>query len=204
MKKVLIISIAIFALSLSTSYALITIGVRGGFGQYGTSDKTITTGTTTTTIKGISESSFLFGGHIDITALPILGIEFSATYWPKSKSWDSTIATKRHSFKNTYSVISLEATGKYKISFPGSPITPYIGAGPGIYMSSSKKEVTPVLTGYPVDKSETKFGIHGAAGIDFGIPGTKLSFGAQGKYAYILSDPKSHLLSAVATVGFGF
>ena len=189
MKKTLVL-LAILTLALwATSHAIIGIGVRTGLGSYGSS--------------GTSESGLLFGAHVDFTALPIIGIEASATYWPKSKT-DRVLGT---SYKTTYTVISLDGTAKYKFSFPGSPITPYIGAGPGLYMSKLKKEQTPPPAGTgsgTTESSESKFGIHGAVGANLKLPTMPVSFGVQGKYSYILSDPGSHMLSIVGLMTYNF
>lgn len=196
MKKTLVL-LAILTLALwATSHAIIGIGVRTGLGSYGTSDKD--------SIKGSSESGLLFGAHVDFTALPMIGLEASATYWPKSKTVDVPVNTK---VKTSYSVISFDGTAKYKFSIPGSPITPYIGAGPGLYMSKTKVEWTPPRpTPYPAstDTSVTKFGIHGALGANLKLPTMPVSFGVQGKYALIFSDPGSHMLSIVGLMTYNF
>jgi outer membrane protein W len=196
LKKTLVL-IAILTLALwATSHAIIGIGVRTGLGSYGTSDKD--------SIKGASESGLLFGAHLDFTALPMIGLEASATYWPKSKTVDVPVNTK---VKTSYSVISFDGTAKYKFSIPGSPITPYIGAGPGLYMSKTKVEWTPPRpTPYPAstDTSVTKFGIHGALGANLKLPTMPVSFGIQGKYALIFSDPGSHMLSIVGLMTYNF
>ena len=195
MKKTLVL-LAILTLTLWTaSYALIGIGVRTGLGSYGTSDKD--------SIKGTSESGLLFGAHVDFTALPVIGLEVSATYWPKSK----TVTGVVYNTKTTYSVISLEGTGKYKFSIPGSPLTPYIGAGPGLYLSKTKTEWTPPRpTPFPTSEeySATKLGIHGAVGANLKLPTMPISFGVQGKYALIFSDPGSHMLSIVGLMTYNF
>ncbi len=189
MKKTLVLlAILTFALW-ATSYALIGIGVRTGLGSYGSS--------------GTSESGLLFGAHVDFTALPVIGLEASATYWPKS----TTVSGPVYKTKTTYSVISLDGTAKYKISIPGSPLTPYIGAGPGLYLSKAKVEWTPPPPSpqpATVEDSDTKFGIHGAVGANLKLPTMPVSFGAQAKYSYILSDPKSHLLSIVGLMTYNF
>jgi len=196
LKKTLVL-LAILTLALwATSHAIIGIGVRTGLGSYGTSDKD--------SIKGSSESGLLFGAHVDFTALPMIGLEASATYWPKSKTVDVPVNTK---VKTSYSVISFDGTAKYKFSIPGSPITPYIGAGPGLYMSKTKVEWTPPRpTPYPAstDTSVTKFGIHGALGANLKLPTMPVSFGVQGKYALIFSDPGSHMLSIVGLMTYNF
>ena len=195
MKKTLVL-LAILTLTLwTTSHAIIGIGVRTGLGSYGTSDKD--------SVKGTSESGLLFGAHVDFTALPVIGLEVSATYWPKSKTVTGPIYTT----KTTYSVISLEGTGKYKFSIPGSPLTPYIGAGPGLYLSKAKVEWTPPPPSpqpASVEDSETKLGIHGALGANLKLPTMPVSFGVQGKYALIFSDPGSHMLSIVGLMTYNF
>ena len=204
MKKTLVL-LAILTLALwATSYALIGIGVRTGLGSYGTSDKTYKNHAGADSIvAGASESGLLFGAHVDFTALPIIGIEASATYWPKSK----TVSVVNTKYKTSYSVISLDGTAKYKFSIPGSPLTPYIGAGPGLYMSKVKVEVTPPPAGTgsgTTESSESKFGIHGAVGANLKLPTMPVSFGVQGKYALIFSDPGSHMLSIVGLMTYSF
>jgi opacity protein-like surface antigen len=198
LKKTLVL-LAILTLTLwSASYAIIGLGVRVGMGSYGYSAKT-----STGADSSISESGLLFGAHVDFTALPIIGIEVSGTYWPKSK----TVTGPVYNTKTTYSVISLEGTGKYKFSIPGSPITPYIGAGPGLYLSKAKTEWTPPRpTPFPTseENSATKFGIHGAVGANLKLPTMPVSFGVQGKYALIFSDPSSHMLSIVGLMTYSF
>jgi opacity protein-like surface antigen len=195
LKKTFVL-LAILTLTLwTTSHAIIGIGVRTGLGSYGTSDKD--------SVQGASESGLLFGAHVDFTALPVIGLEASATYWPKSK----TVTIVGTNYKTSYSVISLEGTGKYKFSFPGSPITPYIGAGPGLYMSKVKVEITPPPAGTgpgTTESSESKFGIHGALGANLKLPTMPISFGVQGKYALIFSDPGSHMLSIVGLMTYNF
>lgn len=205
MKKTLVL-LAILTLALwATSHAIIGIGVRTGLGSYGTSDKTYKTAAGADSIvAGASESGLLFGAHLEFTALPMIGLEVSATYWPKSKTVDVPVNTK---VKTSYSVISFDGTAKYKFSIPGSPITPYIGAGPGLYMSKTKVEWTPPRpTPYPAstDTSVTKFGIHGAVGANLKLPTMPVSFGIQGKYALIFSDPGSHMLSIVGLMTYNF
>jgi len=203
LKKTLVL-IAILTLALwATSHALVGFGVRAGLGSYGTSDQTIRTASgRDSTIAGTSESGLLFGAHVDFTALPMIGIEGCATYWPKSK--EETVGNWR--YKTTYSIISLEGTAKYKISLPGSPLVPYIGAGPGLYMAKVKSEVTPPAPYQPTsaEDSDSKFGIHGAAGANFKPPMMPISFGAQAKYSFIFSDPKSHMLSIVGLMTYNF
>jgi len=205
LKKTLVL-IAILTLALwATSHAIIGIGVRTGLGSYGTSDKTYKNAAGADSIvAGASESGLLFGAHVDFTALPMIGLEASATYWPKSKTVDVPVNTK---VKTSYSVISFDGTAKYKFSIPGSPITPYIGAGPGLYLSKRKVEWTPPPPSpqpASVEDSETKLGIHGAVGANLKLPTMPVSFGVQGKYSYILSDPKSHLLSIVGLMTYNF
>ena len=205
MKKTLVL-LAILTLALwATSHAIIGIGVRTGLGSYGTGDKTIknAAGADSVTVAGASESGLLFGAHVDFTALPIIGIEASATYWPKSK----TVRVVGTEYKTTYTVIALDGTAKYKFSIPGSPITPYIGAGPGLYMSKLKNEQTPPPSGTgsgTTESSESKFGIHGAVGANLKLPTMPVSFGVQGKYALIFSDPGSHMLSIVGLMTYSF
>jgi len=188
LKKTLVL-IAILTLALwATSHAIIGIGVRAGMGSYG---------------NGSSKSGLLLGAHVDFTALPMIGLEASATYWPKKE--ESTSG----SYKTTlnYSVISLDGTAKYKISLPGSPLVPYIGAGPGLYMTKVKSETSPAPPPPAVaswDTSQTKFGIHGALGANLKLPTMPVSFGVQGKYALIFSDPGSHMLSIVGLLTYNF
>jgi opacity protein-like surface antigen len=195
LKKTLVL-IAILTLALwSASYAIIGLGVRAGMGSYGTSDKD--------SVKGTSESGLLLGAHVDFTLLPIIGLEASATYWPKSK----TVSGPVYKTKTTYSVISLEGTAKYKFSIPGSPLTPYIGAGPGLYLAKAKVEWTPPPPSpqpATVEDSDSKFGIHGAVGANLKLPTMPVSFGVQGKYALIFSDPGSHMLSIVGLMTYSF
>lgn len=190
MKKTLVL-IAILTLALwSASYAVIGIGVRGGFGSWGSSQS-----------GSSSQSGPLIGAHVDFTALPIIGIEVSGTYFWKSQ----TTTIPGYSLKTTYSLIPLEATGMFKFSIPMSPITPYVGAGPGLYISKTKFEYTPanpLIANF--DTTVTKFGIHGAVGANFKLPALPLSFGAQAKYAAIFSDPSTHLFSIVGLVTYNF
>lgn len=182
MRKILVLAaIAVLGVC-STSYAVVGLGVRAGMGSFG---------------DGTSTSSFLFGAHVDLTALPMIGAEISGTFW--SKSEEATVFSI--TTKTTTSIISVDGTAKYKFSIPGSPIAPYLGAGPGLYFTKGKAEIT----NYPtVETSETKFGIHGAGGVDFKIATMPLSIGAQVKYAAIFSDPGTHLLSVVGLVTYNY
>lgn len=189
MKKTLVLIAILTLASWTASHALIGIGVRTGLGSYGSS--------------GTSESGLLFGAHVDFTALPMIGIEVSGTYWPKS----TTVTGPVYNTKTTYSVISLDGTAKYKFSIPGSPITPYIGAGPGLYLAKAKVEWTPPPPSpqpATVEDSDSKFGIHGAVGANLKLPTMPVSFGVQGKYALIFSDPGSHMLSIVGLMTYNF
>lgn len=189
MKKTLVL-LAILTLTLwSASYALVGIGIRGGFGSLGSSQSGST-----------SQSGPLIGAHIDFTALPMIGVEVSGTYWWKSQTITYTDGV---STKFTYSLVPLEATAKYKFSIPMSPITPYVGAGPGLYIASTKAASTPALASDSTI-SNTKFGIHGAVGANLKLPLMPLSFGVQGKYAAIFSNPSTHLLSVVGLVTYNF
>lgn len=203
MKKTLVL-IAILTLALwATSHAIIGIGVRTGLGSYGTSDKTYKNHAGADSIvAGASESGLLFGAHVDFTALPVIGLEASATYWPKSRTDKQVLYT----YKYTYSIISLDGTAKYKFSIPGSPLTPYIGAGPGLYLSKTKVEQTPLPQqgSGTSETSQSKFGIHGAVGANLKLPTMPVSFGVQGKYALIFSDPGSHMLSIVGLMTYNF
>jgi len=192
LKKTLVL-IAILSLTLwSASHALVGFGVRAGLGSYG---------------NGSSQSGLLLGGHIDFTALPMIGLEASGTYWSKSKDTTATITGTNYTIKSSVNLISLEGTAKYKISLPGSPLTPYIGAGPGLYFAKATGEYSPVPPPPLQAKTETsdsKFGIHFAAGANLKLPTMPISFGVQGKYALIFSDPGSHMLSIVGLMTYNF
>jgi opacity protein-like surface antigen len=179
LKKTLVL-LAIATLCLwTTSHALIGFGVRAGTGSLGSS--------------GGSQSALLLGAHVDFTALPMIGLEACVTYWSKSQDFSTG--------KTTSTLIPLEGTALYKISLPGSPITPYVGAGLGLYMGNTKFQPQ---VGSDTTVTSNKFGIHGAAGANFKLPTMPLSFGVQGKYAAIFSDPSSHLFSIVGLVTYNF
>ncbi len=166
-KFLLLFALLVFSLSVD-SYALVGVGVRGGVIR--------------TEYYGISP---LYGAHMDFTVLKIFGLEISGAYWKKTvtHSWGDP-ASQIWTENRTNREISVEATGKFKIPFPGVPLSLYVGIGPGSYFRKVKQEAPPPAPpSANYEESYQAGGIHAVTGVSVKPLGSPLSFGVQGKYA---------------------
>ena len=148
--------------------------------------------------EGDIESTIGFGGGIDLgTITENIGLGVVVFYW--GKSYDVGI------YSWTFSDFAIKVNGKYY--FPMEKMKPYVGAGLGIHMVSSKWEQPPyTIGGYTygggsVSASDTKFGFHILGGVEYPI---NEKIGVLGKLEYgLVSDVNQLIIGAGVTYKFG-
>lgn len=137
----------------------------------------------------------MFGGHIRISSLPVFTYELAAEY-----SWrqeDYTVLGKGISLKVRDFMVS--ANVKYLIEIP--VLTPYFGGG--IATHQMTYEFDPPLgsivgdVGLVIPSGGPKFGIHGLAGVAFGLPTSPIELFVEGRIGKITGDEESTNYSAV-------
>jgi opacity protein-like surface antigen len=149
--------------------------------------------------EGDIESTIGFGGGVDLgTITPNIGLGVVLFYW--SKSYDVGI------YSWTFSDFAIKVNGKYY--FPMEKVKPYVGAGIGLHMCSSKWE-NPAYTPYPgytvpggsETSSDTKFGFHVLGGVEYPI-NEKVGLLAELEYS-LVSDVNQLIIGAGVTYKLG-
>ncbi|TET46132.1 porin family protein [candidate division TA06 bacterium] len=135
-------AVAIMVLASAASAQIgLGAGIHGGYAIY--------------MIDSLSNGGMDFGINVNLSFMPMLSGQLFADYFMHSES-ENDVDTK-------YTDIPIGVHIIYNINIPGSPIKPYIGAGPSIHMLSTKTTVADNDT----TVSSTKFGIGGVGGVEF-------------------------------------
>ena len=135
----------------------------------------------------------LLGAHLKIGMLPVIDLEISAEYsWKKKKNIvyefkpEGYLDCIRQVVDFTIRDLSLNATGKYHLSFP--KIRPYIGVGAGIHRILYEISVDTMRVILP--ENENKLGFHGVAGLSLKLPVLPFELFAEGRYTFINTKQK--------------
>jgi opacity protein-like surface antigen len=136
----------------------------------------------------------MFGGHLKIGTLPIIDLEASAEY--AQKKYDIGISIPQaddFSGEVTFRIVSLNASAKYSISPPLSPIKPYVGAGLGMHLMTSTIDLPGTQYTIPLneDYSESKTGAHALGGVLLTFPVIPFEIFAEGRYGVIFTEDES-------------
>jgi outer membrane protein W len=143
-----VVVVAVFA-SASSAQIGIVPGVRGGLGMY--------------SVDTTSYSGPAFGINVNMAFMPMLSAQLFAEYWMHSESEEA--GTVSMDIKMTDIPIGVHLL--YNIDIPGSPIRPYVGAGPSFHLMSTKTTTTVADVESDTTVSKSKIGIGGCAGAEF-------------------------------------
>jgi opacity protein-like surface antigen len=123
----------------------VTGGAHGGYASY--------------SCAGTSNGGMDFGVNANVSAGFLVSFQVFADYFTYSETFEGT----ENEYKFTDIPIGVHML--YGVSLPGSPIKPYVGAGPSIHLMSGESTVS----GSTTETSDTKFGIGGVAGAEFNM-----------------------------------
>lgn len=128
----------------------------------------------------LSKNMADIGFHINIGTLRVIDIEGSFDYgWKKQKVYQD--------ISLTYSILS--ATAGLKKSLLMGPVSPYVGAGGGLYKSAYSIDNGSVVVVLPDDETKTGFYLKGGLGLS--IPMFPLKPFAEFKYNQIQTSGKA-------------
>jgi opacity protein-like surface antigen len=129
-----------------------------------------------------------FGAVADMgTLTPALGLELEILYWSKSKGPSDREITWRD--------LVLSAHARYRFLLPGSAVKPYMGGGIGPHFVKHESEQS------SQSETDTKFGLHLLAGVEYKISPKVVLFG-EWRYA-IVSDLNQFAIFAGAKYQLG-
>ena len=123
----------------------LAVGAHGGYANYSAGEA--------------SNGGMDIGVNANVSVPFIISFQVFAEYFTYSESTEGPGPVVETKFTD----IPIGLHMMYAISIPGSPIKPYVGAGPSIHLM--KSEVTGL--GTDSDESSTEFGIGGVGGVEY-------------------------------------
>jgi outer membrane protein W len=144
---VLLLSVVLMLALASTAFGMmgLAVGAHGGYANYSAGDA--------------SNGGLDIGVNANLSVPFVMSFQVFAEYFTYSESTEGPGPVVETKFTD----IPIGLHMMYAISIPGSPIKPYVGAGPSIHLM--KSEVTGL--GTDGDDSSTKFGIGGVGGVEY-------------------------------------
>jgi opacity protein-like surface antigen len=122
------------------------VGAHAGYANYSAGDA--------------SNGGLDIGVNANLSVPLLFSFQIFAEYFTYSESTEGSDPAIETSFTD----IPIGIHMMYAVSIPGSPIKPYVGAGPSIHIMSSEVTGLGVTDG---DESSTEFGIGGVGGVEY-------------------------------------